>query len=431
MKASINDPIMEFKVFRNSPCSVLFLVLVVSSLSLLFILLSSNPSATIIEPKQQSIGNTDQNSSNFSSSIAQPPIDEDEVECDLFAGRWVRDAARPVYTNSTCTMMPSARNCAAHGKGMQHALWRWKPDGCELRRFDPVDFLSTVRGKKMAFVGDSLARNQMESLLCLLSQAATATPEDAYNGYSKFQTWHYPSHDFTLLFIWAEFLVEAKERTDANGTGTDAFDLHLDRVSPVWAEKLPELHYLIISAGNWFIRKNYLYDDGNLIGCVLCNNNDEDVKDLGLRYAVRRAFRTSFEHISRCRDCDDNLVTLLRTFSSNHFEDGGWFDGRCNRTEPLSEVEVRSAAPQRHWDFRTVQVEEMGRMKEGSEREGKGRMEVLDVTKAMMLRADGHPGASSLATRSDCLHWCLPGPVDMWNDVLLATLKKKRKRPLL
>lgn len=37
----------------------------------------------------------------------------------------------------------------------------------------PHLFLTIVRGKTLAFAGDSIARNQMESLLCLLSQVNT------------------------------------------------------------------------------------------------------------------------------------------------------------------------------------------------------------------------------------------------------------------
>lgn len=55
---------------------------------------------------------------------------------------------------------------------MEFLKWRWKPDGCELPLFDPVAFLEIVRGKSIAFVGDSLARNQMQSLICLLSKVS-------------------------------------------------------------------------------------------------------------------------------------------------------------------------------------------------------------------------------------------------------------------
>jgi len=55
---------------------------------------------------------------------------------------------------------------------MDFLKWRWKPDRCELPLFDPNQFLELMRGKTLAFVGDSLARNQMQSLMCLLSQVS-------------------------------------------------------------------------------------------------------------------------------------------------------------------------------------------------------------------------------------------------------------------
>ncbi|CAI0547730.1 unnamed protein product [Linum tenue] len=46
--------------------------------------------------------------------------------------------------------------------------WRWRPKDCELPLFDAVQFLELVRGKSMAFIGDSVGWNQAQSLLCLL-----------------------------------------------------------------------------------------------------------------------------------------------------------------------------------------------------------------------------------------------------------------------
>ena len=55
---------------------------------------------------------------------------------------------------------------------MDFLNWRWKPDQCDLPRFNAKTFLQIVQGKTMAFIGDSVARNHMESLLCLLSQVS-------------------------------------------------------------------------------------------------------------------------------------------------------------------------------------------------------------------------------------------------------------------
>ena len=93
-----------------------------------------------------------------------------DPDCDLFKGHWVPDKRGSLYTNSSCSTIPASKNCIKHGRSDRYFLfWRWKPDGCDLPRFNPKAFLSMVRGKKMSFIGDSVARNHMESLLCLLS----------------------------------------------------------------------------------------------------------------------------------------------------------------------------------------------------------------------------------------------------------------------
>lgn len=98
----------------------------------------------------------------------------EEKACDLFVGKWIRDFRESNYNNWTCPTLPTLKNCLKHGKDSDYIYWRWKPDNCEFPRFDSSMFLRTVQRRKLAFIGDSLARNQMESLLCLLSQVIHA-----------------------------------------------------------------------------------------------------------------------------------------------------------------------------------------------------------------------------------------------------------------
>uniref|UniRef100_A0A453E294 Uncharacterized protein n=1 Tax=Aegilops tauschii subsp. strangulata TaxID=200361 RepID=A0A453E294_AEGTS len=91
--------------------------------------------------------------------------------CDIFRGKWVPDSSGPLYTSSSCPLIIRAENCQANGrpdKGYEN--WRWKPEQCALPRFDARKFLKMMRGKTLAFAGDSIAQNQMDSLLCILSQ---------------------------------------------------------------------------------------------------------------------------------------------------------------------------------------------------------------------------------------------------------------------
>ncbi|KAM0885226.1 hypothetical protein ACQ4PT_030480 [Festuca glaucescens] len=343
-----------------------------------------------------------------------------EDKCDISRGKWVREPNGPVYTNLTCPMLPDFKNCQKFGKDPGHLFWRWQPDGCELPRFVPERFLDVVRGKRLAFIGDSLARNQMDSLLCLLSQAETPT-EVHTDAFDKFGTWHFPAHDFTLMVMWTEFYAHAVPVAGADGKPTGSFDIHLDRLGAEWTSRLPGLDYAVISGGNWFFRVNYLWEGGRRVGCVNCDR-DENLTDVGVPYAVSRVVRAAVEGIARCRGCKSSLVTFLRTYSPDHFEHGSWFSGgTCDRKAPLEEGEVSMGSI--GWELRRVQSEEVRRVRRSS---GGRRFGVLDVTKAMMMRADGHPGAHFdsrwMRNGSDCLHWCLPGPVDMWNGVLLQRL---------
>jgi hypothetical protein len=98
---------------------------------------------------------------------------DDNDSCNLFNGTWVRDLRGSIYTNITCPTMPDSKNCRKYGKPMDYVNWRWMPHGCDMAMFEPQLFLNTVQGKTLAFAGDSVGRNQMESLLCLLSQVSS------------------------------------------------------------------------------------------------------------------------------------------------------------------------------------------------------------------------------------------------------------------
>lgn len=345
-------------------------------------------------------------------------------DCDLFKGHWVQESRGPFYTNSSCTTIPESKNCFKHGrKDTDFLNWRWKPDECELPRFDARSFLQIVQGKKMAFIGDSVARNHMESLQCLLSQEEI--PKDVYkDSEDRFRTLYFPRHDFTLMVLWSKFLIVGEERM-INETGSSIFNLQIDKVDDKWTKYLPDIDYAIISTGHWFFRVMYLYEGENTVGCVYCH--EPNVTDLNIDFALRMAVRATLKYINGCKNCSTHLMTLLRTFAPAHFENGAWnTGGYCNRTTPFNETEID--LEKFEWQLRSVQVEEFERAREVGEKQGK-KFGLVDVTRAMLMRADGHPGEHWGNTwkggYNDCVHWCMPGPVDTWSELFMAVLKKE------
>ncbi|CAN8266093.1 unnamed protein product [Cochlearia groenlandica] len=353
----------------------------------------------------------------------QPQIDP---ECDLFKGHWVPDKRGSLYTNSSCLTIPDSKNCIKHGRQDRDFLsWKWKPNGCNLPRFNPKAFLGMVRGKKMSFIGDSVARNHMESLLCLLSMEET--PKDIYkDDEDRNRIWYFPSHDFTLSTSWTKFLVSGQERIDGNKTGTGLYDLDIEKLDEGWSKGLPNTDIAVISAAHWFFRPIFIHRGDESLGCIYCNL--PNITQISPDEGFKLVYSAVFKYIDACEKCKSDLVTVLRTISPAHFENGTWdTGGRCSRTSPFRENQVDLQSNE--MKIRTSQIEQLESVTKPENKKAK-KFAVLDVTKVMLMRPDGHPngywGNKWMKGYNDCVHWCLPGPIDAWNEFLMVIIRRLR-----
>lgn len=71
-------------------------------------------------------------------------------------------------------------------------------------------------------------------------------------------------------------------------------------------------------------------------------------------------------------------------------------------------------------------------------KDGRTRLRLMDITAMFGHRRDGHPGpyrfhdnvtkrkpsGEKAPPPQDCLHWCIPGAVDTWNEILLETISR-------
>ncbi|XP_027154155.1 protein trichome birefringence-like 19 [Coffea eugenioides] len=300
--------------------------------------------------------------------------------------------------------------------------WRWKPDGCELPIFDPHQFLEVVRGKSIAFVGDSLARNHMLSLMCLLSRVLY--PLDVSTANDENRRWAYREYTFNVSMFWAPYLVRS-ERTDPNNI-TRPFNLYLDEFDDGWTTKVQAYDYIIISAGQWFFRPTNFYENRTLVGCLACKQ--DNVTQFTMNFSYERAFRTAFRAIISLANFKG--VTILRTIAPSHFEGGVWDQGGdCVRTRPFNRNETVLA--DYNSELHKIQLKELRIAQEEGSKWGL-RFRLFDVTQAMSLRPDGHPSKyghwPTEKVTNDCVHWCLPGPIDAWNDFLQELIKREETK---
>jgi hypothetical protein len=252
-------------------------------------------------------------------------------------------------------------------------------------------------------------------------------PEIDATGRAVRRDYYYGSHDFTVSLFWSPFLVKANLSNATLGM----WDVNLDKVDGRWAAHVADFDHVIISGTNWFLRPSVYYEGGRAIACnsaTSCN-----LTEMAVPQALRAAFRTALRAVASQEGFRGKAV--LRTVTPAHFEDGEWnTGGDCVRTRPYRRGDRALGAFEA--EYRRAQVEALRETEAAARRNG-AELLLMDITEAMDLRPDGHPGRYGHPPGGsvegnfivDCLHWCLPGPIDLWNELLFQMLLP-RYRPM-
>eukprot|EP00246_Nothoceros_aenigmaticus_P007017 TRINITY_DN20603_c0_g1_i1.p1 TRINITY_DN20603_c0_g1~~TRINITY_DN20603_c0_g1_i1.p1 ORF type:complete len:484 (-),score=44.46 TRINITY_DN20603_c0_g1_i1:73-1524(-) len=354
-----------------------------------------------------------------------------DASCDLFEGKWVPDPEGPLYSPESCSVLSGAQNCRANGRPDQgYEYWKWQPNNCMIPRFDPNVFLKVMQGKTLAFVGDSVARNHMDSLMCVLMQVEK--PKN--RGSKKMQRWFFASHSVTIIRIWSSWLVHTSfAAIDIAPEGLTK--LHLEQVDENFDSFLPMINVLIVSAGHWFVKKSAFVIDDKVVGGQLwrpVTTGHNLTHDNSAAFAV--AMRTALKRIISRSDYKG--LTLLRTYSPDHYSGGEWNSGgSCTGVEaPLKAAQ----SPEFTARMRQYQIDAYNEVLRDGITNG-SKLRLMDITPVFEYRPDGHPGPyrnqdpnkqTTMAPNGkpppqDCLHWCMPGPIDTWNVFLFEILKQE------
>lgn len=319
----------------------------------------------------------------------------------------------------------------AHGRpDTGYLYWRWRPTDCSLPRFDPSSFLQLIRNRHLVFIGDSLARNQAESLMCLL--ASESQPALVYNdsGENRYRRWIFGSHNATVSIYWSPFLVKRIEKSEKEGIRHNR--IFLDSFDERWISEFESMDVIVFSLGHWFLIPGIYYENEQIIGCHVCPEFNHT--EIGFFDVFRKAVRRTLEEVRR-RHVEGSegrkRLVAVTTFTQAHFE-GEWDKaGSCAKTEPYKEGEVEMEYTA--GEMRRSVMDALESFKHDANGYGSGvnglQFEAVDVTRLAMLRPDGHPGPymypdpfgngkAGDRVQNDCVHWCMPGPVDTFNEIL-------------
>ncbi|KAJ1262397.1 hypothetical protein BS78_09G104700 [Paspalum vaginatum] len=352
--------------------------------------------------------------------------DEDE-ECDVFSGSWVRDdAARPLYREQDCPYIPPQLTCQARGRpDTAYQRWRWQPRGCTLPAFDAVRALEALRGKRVLYVGDSLGRGQFTSMVCLLQSAIPDAGARSFEMSPDQQHTVFTASEYnaTVEFYWAPFLLESN---------SDNAAVHRvpDRMVRRGSIGYHGQHWKGVDV---IVFNTYLWWCTGLRFRILNGPWEEAGKEavwVSTEEAYAMAFRDMLQWVRDNMDFNTTRV-FFTSMSPTHQKSQDWGD-----------------APGRNCYNETAMIDDAGYWGSDARRsimrvireilDGDGAdvpLTFLNITQLSVYRKDAHtsiykrqwsqPTAEQLAdpkTYADCVHWCLPGLQDTWNELLYAKL---------
>lgn len=351
------------------------------------------------------------------SSVA---VSDKRKDCNYANGKWVLDKRRPLYSGFGCKQWLSEMWACRLTKRTDFSFetYRWQPESCEMPEFNGSAFFNRMKHKTLAFVGDSLGRQQFQSMMCMITGGREAPDvEDVGKFYGLVKArgavrpdgWAYrfSRTNTTILYYWSASLCEL-EPLNRSDPATH-YAMHLDRPAFFLKHFLPQFNVLVLNTGHHWNR-----------GKLIANRWEMyvDGKPIADRRLAQIANARNFTVYSIVKWLDSQLPLypglkgFYRSISPRHFVNGDWnTGGSCDHTTPLaggSEV---------------TQDHSSDTVAEGAVRGTK--VKLLDITALSQLRDECHISKYSIKASTgvhDCLHWCLPGIPDAWNELLYAQI---------
>ncbi|ESQ42088.1 hypothetical protein EUTSA_v10013136mg [Eutrema salsugineum] len=340
--------------------------------------------------------------------------------CNYAKGKWVVDNHRPLYSGSQCKQWLASMWACRLMQRTDFAFerLRWQPKDCSMEDFEGSKFLRRMRNKTLAFVGDSLGRQQFQSMMCMITggkerlDVRDVGPEFGFitpEGRARPGGWAYrfPETNTTVLYHWSSTLCDIEPLNISDPATEHA--MHLDRPPAFLRKYLHKISVLVMNTGHHWNRGKL---NGNRWVMHVNGVPNTNKKLAALGNAKNFTIHSTVSWVSSQLPLHPGLKAFYRSLSPRHFVGGEWnTGGSCNNTTPMS-------------IGKEVLQEESSDFSAGHAVKGTG-VKLLDITALSHIRDEGHISRFSISASrgvQDCLHWCLPGVPDTWNEILLAMM---------
>ncbi|GKD52068.1 trichome birefringence-like protein 14 [Tanacetum coccineum] len=339
-------------------------------------------------------------------------------DCNYGKGRWVKDDSRPLYSGFGCKQWLSGMWACrlTQRTDFGYEKLKWQPKDCKMDDFTGPNFLKRMQDKTLAFIGDSLGRQQFQSLMCMITGGEERHDvEDVGKKYGLVKArgsvrpdgWAYrfPITNTTILYYWSASLCELDPIDPINGT--TYFAMHLDRPPAFLQRYISRFNVLVLNTGHHWNRGKL---NANRWVMYVGGKRNTDRRIAEINNAKNLTIHSIIKWVNGELPKYPVLKAFYRSISPRHFFNGDWNSGgTCDSTTPGS-LEV-------------VQDESTDSIASGAV---KGtNVKLLDITALSQVRDEGHISRYSIKATpgvQDCLHWCLPGIPDTWNELLFTQI---------
>ncbi|TKY54409.1 trichome birefringence 16 [Spatholobus suberectus] len=340
--------------------------------------------------------------------------------CNYAKGKWVPDNNRPLYSGFGCKQWLSGMwACRMMQRtDFEYEKLRWQPKDCQMEEFEGSKFLRRMQNKTLAFVGDSLGRQQFQSLMCMITGGEEKLHvEDVGREYglviaegsARPSGWafRFSSTNTTILYYWSAILCDV-EPIDVNNPNTD-YAMHLDRPPAFLRQYLHRFNVLVLNTGHHWNRGKL---NANRWVMHVGGVPNTDRKIAVIWGAKNLTIHSVVSWVNSQLPKYPGLKVFFRSISPRHFVGGDWnTGGSCDNTKPMSVG-------------KEILEEESSDQGAANAVKGTG-VKLLDITAPSQLRDEAHISRFSITAKpgvQDCLHWCLPGVPDTWNELLFAQI---------